>query len=128
MNIRRVRQSDLSRIAEIFVFNNRINYFPIFKDAEYSFGELQVVTFIEQYLKKEDVVSNIYVYEDGVVKGFLQMAGREIYKLYVDVCFQNEGIGHQLIEFAIKNFQANQLWALEKIQRPLHFISGMDFK
>ena len=75
MNIRRARQSDLSRIAEIFVFNNRINYFPIFKDAEYSFGELQVVTFIEQYLKKEDVVSNIYVYEDGVVKGFLQMAG-----------------------------------------------------
>ena len=53
MNIRRVRQSDLSRIAEIFVFNNRINYFPIFKDAEYSFGELQVVTFIEQYLKRK---------------------------------------------------------------------------
>ncbi len=32
------------------------------------------MTFIEQYLKKKDVVSNIYVYEDGVVKGFLQMA------------------------------------------------------
>lgn len=44
---------DLSRIAEIFVFNNRINYLPIFKDESYSFGELQVVSFIEQYLKKE---------------------------------------------------------------------------
>ena len=128
MNIRRVRQSDLSRIAEIFVFNNRINYFPIFKDAEYSFGELQVVTFIEQYLKKEDVVSNIYVYEDGVVKGFLQMAGREIYKLYVDVCFQNEGIGHQLIEFAIKNFQANQLWALEKNTKAIAFYQRHGFQ
>jgi len=128
MNIRRVRQSDLSRIAEIFVFNNRINYFPIFKDAEYSFGELQVVTFIEQYLKKEDVVSNIYVYEDGVVKGFLQMAGMEIYKLYVDVCFQNEGIGHQLIEFAIKNFQANQLWALEKNTKAIAFYQRHGFQ
>lgn len=128
MNIRRVRQSDLSRIAEIFVFNNRINYFPIFKDVEYSFGELQVVTFIEQYLKKEDVVSNIYVYEDGVVKGFLQMAGREIYKLYVDVCFQNEGIGHQLIEFAIKNFQANQLWALEKNTKAIAFYQRHGFQ
>ena len=116
MNIRRVRQSDLSRIAEIFVFNNRINYFPIFKDVEYSFGELQVVTFIEQYLKKEDVVSNIYVYEDGVVKGFLQMAG------------MNEGIGHQLIEFAIKNFQANQLWALEKNTKAIAFYQRHGFQ
>ena len=127
MNIRRVRQSDLSRIAEIFVFNNRINYFPIFKDAEYSFGELQVVTFIEQYLKKEDVVSNIYVYEDGVVKGFLQMAGREIYKLYVDVCFQNEGIGHQLIE-AVKKKKRLTLHVFEKNTGAMAFYLAEGFK
>ena len=33
---------DLSRIAEIYVFNNRINYWPIFQDEQFSFGELQV--------------------------------------------------------------------------------------
>ena len=37
--IRKAKKEDLSRIAEIFVFNNRINYFPIFQDAGYSFGE-----------------------------------------------------------------------------------------
>ena len=51
MGIRKAETKDLSRIAEIFVFNNRINYFLIFQDAEYSFGELQVVSFIDQYLK-----------------------------------------------------------------------------
>ena len=44
--IRKATEEDLSRIAEIFVFNNRINYFPIFKQEEYSFGELQVVSMI----------------------------------------------------------------------------------
>ena len=33
--IRKATEEDLSRIAEIFVFNNRINYFPIFKSEEY---------------------------------------------------------------------------------------------
>lgn len=31
MNIRIATASDLSRIAEIYVFNNRINYLPILK-------------------------------------------------------------------------------------------------
>lgn len=52
MSIRKAKEKDLSRIAEIFICNNRINYFPIFKDESYSFGELQVVSFIDNYLKK----------------------------------------------------------------------------
>ena len=35
MSIRSAQTKDLSRIAEIFVFNNRINYLPIFKDEYY---------------------------------------------------------------------------------------------
>lgn len=50
MSIRKAEKRDLSRIAEIFVFNNRINYFPIFKDEKFSFGELQVVSLIDDYL------------------------------------------------------------------------------
>ncbi|WP_243280431.1 hypothetical protein [Clostridium sp. 1001271B_151109_B4] len=33
MNIRKATKKDLSRIAEIYVFNNRVNYWPIFKDG-----------------------------------------------------------------------------------------------
>lgn len=32
MNVREAGIDDLSRVAEIYVFNNRINYFPIFRD------------------------------------------------------------------------------------------------
>lgn len=66
MKIRKAETKDLSRIAEIYVFNNRINYFPIFKDAGFSFGEMQVVSVIDNYFKKEDVLKNIFVFDDGV--------------------------------------------------------------
>lgn len=50
--IRKATRNDLSRVAEIFVFNNRINYFLIFEDEKYSFGELQVISAIENYFGK----------------------------------------------------------------------------
>ena len=34
MHIRRAKKEDLSRIAEILVYNNRVNYFPIFGSEE----------------------------------------------------------------------------------------------
>lgn len=114
MIIRKAERKDLSRIAEIFVFNNRVNYFPIFQDEGFSFGELQVVPLIENYFQKEEILNSIYVFEDGVIKGFIQMGGTEICKLYVDTCFQGAGIGNALIEFAKKEFGASHLWALEK--------------
>ena len=100
--IRKATEEDLSRIAEIFVFNNRINYFPIFKQEEYSFGELQVVSMIDHYFGKGEVLENLYVADEcGIVKGFMEIHGTEIRKLYVDPCFQSGGIGKKLIEHAI---------------------------
>ena len=108
--IRKATEEDLSRIAEIFVFNNRINYFPIFKSEEYSFGELQVVSMIDHYFGKEEVLENLYVADEcGIVKGFMEIRGTEICKLYVDPCFQSGGIGKKLIEFAISTFDADHL-------------------
>lgn len=39
MNIRQANEQDVSRIAEILVFNNRVNFYPIFQDDEYSFWD-----------------------------------------------------------------------------------------
>ena len=61
MNIRKAIIDDLSRVAEIYVFNNRINFFPIFKDEVFSFGELQVVPLIDNYFKREDIIENICI-------------------------------------------------------------------
>ena len=127
MNIRKAKTNDLSRIAEIYVFNNRVNYFPIFKDEKFSFGELQVVTMADNYFGKDKILKNILVYNDGLIKGFIQMNGTEICKIYVDTFFQGEGIGKELIEYAINEYHANNLWALEKNERAICFYKKHGF-
>ena len=109
--IRKAKKEDLSRIAEIFVFNNRINYFPIFQDAGYSFGELQVVSVIDRYFSRDEVLRDIYVYDDGLVKGFLQ----------------SQHIGQALIRFAIDR-GADLVWALEKNTRAIAFYARHGFR
>lgn len=122
MIIRKAEKRDLSRIAEIFVFNNRINYFPIFKQEEFSFGELQVVSLINGYFGKEEILNSLFVAEENsIIKGFLEIRGTEIVKLYVEPCFQSGGIGHGLIEYAIQTLHADFLWALEKNTRARAF-------
>lgn len=128
MSIRKARAEDLSRIAEIYVFNNRMNYFPIFKDAGFSFGELQVVPLTEHYFSRREVLENIFLFDDGVVKGFLQIEGTEVRKLYVDTFFQREGIGGELIRFAITEFHADRLWALEKNTGAISFYQRHGFR
>ena len=127
MNIRKAMIPDLSRVAEIYVFNNRINYFPIFKDAGFSFGKLQVVSLVDQYFKREKILKNIYVFDDGLIKGFIQINRTEICQLFVDTFFQNEGIGGELIEFAIREFQVDHVWALEKNIRAISFYQKHGF-
>lgn len=127
MNIRKATPKDLSRIAEIYVFNNRVNYFPIFKDASFSFGELQVIPLADNYFKKEEIMENIHVFDNGLIKGFIQMKETEICKLYVDTFFQSKGIGGELIEFAIKELHADNLWALEKNTRAIGFYQRHGF-
>lgn len=126
--IRKATRNDLSRVAEIFVFNNRINYFPIFGDEKYSFGELQVVSVIENYFGKAETLDSLYIYdENGVVKGFTRMRESEIIHLYVDPFFQSGGIGSRLIDFAARELGANGLWALQKNVRAISFYEKHGF-
>ncbi len=126
--IRKATRNDLSRVAEIFVFNNRINYFPIFGDEGYSFGELQVVSVIENYFVKPETLNNLFVYdENGIVKGFVCVRDAEIINLYVDPFFQKCGIGAHLVDFAVREFDANGLWALQKNVRAISFYEKHGF-
>ena len=129
MNIRKATEEDLSRIAEIFVFNNRINYFPIFKQEDFSFGELQVVSLIENYFGKTEIMDTLFVAEDnGIIKGFMEIRGTEIGKLYVEPCFQSGGVGDMLIKYAIQNLHVDFLWALEKNIRAISFYQRHGFR
>ncbi len=127
MCIRKARVEDLSRVAEIYIFNNRINYFPIFHDEYFSFGELQVIPFAEHYLRREEVLNQLYVLDDGLIRGFFQMQETEIGKLYVDPFFQGQGIGSKLIEYAMNKLHGDHLWALEKNTRAISFYQKHGF-
>ena len=124
--IRQATDRDLSRIAEILVFVKRMKFRPIFQDDEYSFNELQVLTVAKQYSVPE-VLSRIWVYDDGIVKGMIHIVDREIVELYVDYFFQDQGIGSQLIEFAKTNFPVEYLWAIEKNTDALRFYQAHGF-
>ena len=126
MNIRRAEKRDISRIAEILVFVKRINFRPIFRNDAYSFGELQVMKVAEEY-SDPAVLDRIWVYDDGIVKGLIDISGNEIRTLYVDAFFQNQGIGAELIEFAKANFDIRFLWAIEKNTGALRFYRAHGF-
>ena len=87
--IRKARTDDISRIAEILVFVKRMKYRSIFQDDDYSFGELQVLNVAEKY-KSPELLDNIWVYDDGIVKGMIHIEGNEIVELYVDFFFKTK--------------------------------------
>ena len=126
--IRPAEESDLSRIGEIFVFNNRMYYWPIFQDDEYSFNVMQVVPVINAYFGKEENRKRIFVYDDGLVKGFCELGEKEIRKLYVEPFFQSQGIGGALLKEAVFQHGARFLWALEKNKRAISFYERNGFR
>lgn len=125
--IRPATERDLSRIAEILVFVKRMKFRPIFRDDDFSFNELQVLTVAKQYAAPE-VLSRIWVYDDGIVKGLIHIVDREIVELYVDYFFQGQGIGSLLIEFAKVNFPVEFLWAIEKNTDAIRFYQAHGFR
>ena len=117
-NVRQATIADLSRIAEIVIFNYRLNFYPIFQNDDYYFNELQVSKVAKQY---EDVVGNMWVYDDGAIKGVIQIENSEIKKLFVEPALQGKSIGSYLLKYAIVEHKANTLWALEKNVRAIRF-------
>ena len=127
MHIRRAEKKDVSRIAEILVFGNRVSFYPIFRDDGYSFGELQVVPMAKKYEEDGELFARTYVYDDGVVRGVVQVKGDEVEKLYVDSFFTGRGIGGQLIEHAKRELGVRWLWALEKNTGAVRFYERHGF-
>lgn len=125
--IRKAEIKDISRIAEILVFDKRINFRPIFKNDDYSFNELQVLKVAEEYSRPEKL-DNIFVYDDGIVKGLIHMEGTEIVELYVDYFFQNQGIGGRLMEYAKREHNADRLWVIEKNVKAVRFYEAHGFR
>lgn len=124
-NIRHAKAEDLARIAEIEIFNYRLNFYPIFKNDWFYFDELQVPKQMEKYKTSLD---SIWVYDDGVVKGFIQAENKEIKKLFVEPVLQGRSIGAELLEYVIAEQDVKFLWALEKNTKAIAFYERLGFR
>ena len=122
--IRQAKYDDIERIAEILVFNYRLNFYPIFRDDGFYFEELTVT---KQKANYEHELDSIWVYDDGVVKGFIQIENAEVKKLFVEPALQGNSIGAELLEYAISEMEVNFLWALEKNTKAIAFYKRHGF-
>ena len=125
MPIRPAAMADLARIAEIEVFNYRLNFYPIFRSDAFYFDEMTVQNLMPL---RADFIPDILVYDDGVVKGFLHYGGDEVRRLYVEPVLQGQGIGAALLEYAIRELHVTRLWALEKNPRAIAFYQRHGFR
>ena len=122
--IRQAKYDDIERIAEILVFNYRLNFYPIFRDDGFYFEELTVT---KQKANYEHKLDSIWVYDDGVVKGFIQIENAEVKKLFVEPVLQGNSIGAELLEYAISERNVNSIWALEKNTKAIAFYKRHGF-
>lgn len=126
-HIRKAEKQDIGRIAEILIFTKRMHYRSIFQNDKVSFGEMQVLSLANEYLEDLTKLENIWVYDDEFVKGLIHVEGTRIAELFVDTFFQGSGIGSALIDFAIKEFDADNLWVLEKNTNAILFYQTQGF-
>ena len=122
--IRQATVDDLVRIAEIFVFNYRLNFYPIFQEDTFYFEDLTVFNMVESFAKELD---SIWVYDDGVVKGFIQIEKREVKRLFVEPVLQGKAIGTELLEYGIAEKDVDFLWVLEKNIKAIVFYKKHGF-
>lgn len=125
--IRPARAEDLNRIAEIEIFNYRLNFYPIFRSDPYYFGEKTVPNLMAFYAKEPGIIEHTVVYDDGVVKGFVRVNGEEIEKLFVEPVLQNRGIGDTLFRYAVDTLGGKRLLVLEKNTRAIRFYERHGF-
>ena len=124
--IREAKLDDLARIAEIEVFNYRLNFYHIFQDDTFYFQEMQVLNVINENQKR---LGQLWVYDDnGIVKGFMWVDSQQTKKLFVEPVLQSRGIGSKLLEYAVDKLGATYLWALEKNTRAIAFYQRYGFQ
>ena len=126
MNIRKAKLYDLARIAEIEVFNYRLNFYHIFQNDYFYFHEMLVLNVINEDKRHLD---QLWVYDDeGIIKGFMWVDSQQIKKLFVEPVLQSKGIGSVLLIYATTELEATYLWALEKNTRAIAFYQKHGFQ
>ena len=119
--IRAAAESDCLRIAEIYVTNYRLNFYPFFRDDAYYFNVLNTADCAAEFRSDPTALAQTFVYDDGAVKGFIRVCGQRVDKLFVEPVMQGGGIGAALLQYAVEILHADRLWALAYNTRGIAF-------
>ncbi len=126
--IRKATEQDICRLAEIEIFNYRMNFYPIFRNDWFYFKELQVTALMDEYRKDPALLEKTYVYDDGAVKAMICADEERISKFFVEPVLQNQGIGTQLLHYVLEHTTASYLWVLEKNSKAIRFYERHGFR
>lgn len=99
---------------------------------------MQVLPLALDYIEKPELLENVYVLEDEVIKGMTKISYNksdeyfEINELYIDPFFQNQQVGSHLIKYvedtaSSLGFKNMILWVLEKNQMARNFYTKHGF-
>lgn len=136
--IRNATKEDASRLSEILIFAKRMAYSNIFNNYKISFWEMQVLPLALEFIEKPEMLENVFVLEDEVIKGMVKISYDKICKyfelneLYIDPFFQKQCIGSLLIKYVEEiasslGFTNIVLWVLEKNQNARSFYAKHGF-
>ncbi|EFT95514.1 GNAT family N-acetyltransferase [Enterococcus faecalis] len=136
--IRLASPTDIARISEILIFSKRKTYRNIFQNDQVSFNQMTVLNCILDYQNKKNSLENVYVYDDGIVKGMMKWKFHELKnkwemkEIYVDPFFQNEGIGSNLMNYFIREAKKEGiekvcLWVLEENKQARIFYENYQY-
>ena len=81
----------------------------------------------KELAEDKEKLLNTYVYDDGVVKGFIRLNGKQVEKLFVEPVLHGKRIGEALLQYAIDTHNVHFLWALEKNERAIRFYERHGF-
>ncbi len=139
--IRKATKEDASRLAEILIFAKRTSYRSIFKNDYVSFNEMQVLNLALDFQKREGILNNILVYDDGIVKGMMHREkstdidypdGISLDEFYVDTFFQGNGIGSEMMKAFLHEAETSSakyilIWVLEENDKARKFYEYFGF-
>lgn len=136
--IRKANEKDLPRIAEIIIFGKRTAYRPIFQNDKMSFQELTVVKLYRELCEMPTVWKNMFVYDDGIIKGVIgwttvdEEDTIELNNFYVEPVFQGQGIGSQMIARIMEELKPEyrkiMLWVIKDNVSARSFYESKAFK
>ncbi len=117
--IRKIKVSEYPRLMEIWESAVQ-NTHDFLKEEDFLYYKGKIPMYFQN-------LTLLGFEQEGVLVGFIGIAGESIEMLFIDNDCRNTGIGKKLLEYAIANFQVNKVDVNEQNIQALDFYKCLGF-